>query len=101
MVDGDFVGPGHGLSFRVLATNNQFVAEEDTYKFVVYLDTLQNQANPFISNRVQPFGLMGGVDMRCVVVHQIDSGCFGVSYVCYIVYMALITIISPERNIDN
>jgi hypothetical protein len=65
------------------------MAEKETYKFVVYLDALQYQANPFIPNRVQPFCLVCGVDVRRVVVHQVDSCCFGVSYICYIIYMAL------------
>lgn len=97
MVDGDFVGPCHGLNQGSLALQHFLVAAKGTDKFIVYLDALQYQADSFISNRVQPFRLMRGVDFRCVVVHQIDTRCFGVSYICYIIYMTLRTIINRKR----
>jgi hypothetical protein len=82
MVDGDFVGVRHGLQQQGhSSTKNLGENDMPTYEFVVDFETSDDDANPFRTNQIHPFLLVGWVYVYGEVANEVYPCGFGVSEV--------------------
>ena len=58
------------------------------YEFIVDFDAAQDDADSARADKIHPFFLVGGIYVHSVVAGEVYSGCFGVSDVGDVVYMA-------------
>lgn len=59
------------------------------YKFVVDLDTLQDEPDSRITKQVYPFFFICGIDMIADIACPVNSSCFGVSNISNVVDVTL------------
>lgn len=60
------------------------------YKFVVHLDTLQDEPDSRTTKHVYPFFLICGIDIVTDIARPVYSSCFGVSNIGNVVDVTLL-----------